>query len=165
MPRPVRRYLLCFLPSPMAKRASVNEIFQQLRLPEGAIILNIGIALQYAFAPPGVRYKAPYLEMGKALCASAEYELHSLLCDSVKRTPKKWLDDIISGDVRQLAVAILTILVASLHVPLSIAVPITALVLKKQLAAFCRRKPRRPLRTMSQIIDEKRPPSKKRRKV
>jgi hypothetical protein len=142
----------------------VDEILQQTRLPEGAIVLNIGIALRYAFAPPGVRYKAPYLEMGKELWVSADYELHSILCDPAERAPKKWIEDIISGDVRELTVAILTILVASLHVPLSIAVPTTALILKKQLAAFCRRKPRKPRRSLSEIIDERRPRRKKKRK-
>jgi hypothetical protein len=149
----------------MPKRASIDEIVQQAQLPDGAIVLNIGIALQYAFAPPGVKYSAPYLEMGKALWASAEYELHSLLCDAAQRAPKKWLDDIISGDVRELAVSILTILGASLHIPLSIAVPIMALVVKKQLAAFCRRKPRKPRRSTSEIIDERRPRRKKARKT
>ena len=73
--------------------------------------------------------------------------------------------DVVSGDVRELTVSVLTILVASLHVPLSIAVPIAALVVKKQLTAFCRRKPRKPKRTMLEIIDERRPREKKRRKA
>jgi hypothetical protein len=149
----------------MARRSRVDESLKQTGLPEGAIVLNVGTALQYAFAPPGVKYSAPYLEMGKELWASAEYELHSLLCDGAERAPKKWLDDVISGDVRELAVSILTILVASLHVPISIAVPITALVLKKQLTAFCRRKPRKPRRRMLEIIDERRPREKKARKA
>jgi len=148
----------------MPKRAPVDEILQQIRLPKGAIVLNIGIALQYAFAPPGVKYSAPYLEMGKELWASAEYELHSVLCDATRRAPKKWLDDIVSGDIRQLVVSIVTILVASWHVPLSIAVPITALVVKKQLAAFCRRRPRKPPRSMAEIIDERRPRPRRARK-
>ena len=149
----------------MPKRPSVDEILKQTGLPDGAIVLNIGIALQYAFAPPGVKYSAPYLEMGKELWASAEYELHSFLCDAAERAPKKWLEDVVSGDVRELTVSVLTILVASLHVPLSIAVPITALVVKKQLAAFCRRKPRKPKRAMSEIIDERRPRERKKRKA
>jgi hypothetical protein len=141
----------------MPKRSPVDEILTQSGLPEGAIVLNMGIALQYAFAPPGVKYSAPYFEMGKELWTSAEYELHSFLCDAAKRAPKKSLEDVVSGDIRELTVSVLTILVASLHVPLSIAVPITALVVKKQLAAFCRRKPRKPKRAMSEIIGERRP--------
>jgi hypothetical protein len=117
----------------MPQRSPVDESLKQTGLPDGAIVLNIGIALQYAFAQPGVKCWAPYLEMGKELWASAEYELHSLLCDSAARAPKKWLEDVVSGDVRELTVSILTILVASLHVPLSIAVPIAALVVKKQV--------------------------------
>jgi hypothetical protein len=149
----------------MAKRLPVDESLKQSSLPEGAIILNVGIALQYAFAPPGVRFKAPYVEMGKELWAAAEYELHSLLCDSAKRVPKQWLQDAISGDVRDLTVSVLTILVASLHVPLSIAVPIAALIVKKQLATFCRHKPRKPKRTMSEIIEKHRRGDKKARKA
>ena len=71
----------------------------------------------------------------------------------------------VGGDVRELVVSILTFLVASLHIPLSIAVPITALVLKKQLTAFCPRKPRKRRRTMLEIIDERRQGEKKTRKV
>jgi hypothetical protein len=149
----------------MAKRSAVDESLKQTSLPDGAIFLNVGIALQYVFAPPGVKYSAPYLEMGKELWASAEYELHSLLCDAAEREPKKWLADVVSGDVRELTVSVLTILVASLHVPLSIAVPIAALVVTKQLASFCRRKPRKPKRTMSEIIEERRPRGKKKRKA
>ena len=147
----------------MPQRSPVDESLKQTGLPDGAIVLNIGIALQYAFAQPDVKCWAPYLEMGKELWASADYELHSLLCDSAARAPKKWLEDVVSGDVRELTVSILTILVASLHVPPSIAVPIAALVVKKQLSAFCRRKPRKPKRTMSQIIDERRPRERKKR--
>ena len=77
---------------PMPKRSSVDESLKQTNLPDGAIVLNIGIALQYAFAPPSVKYSAPYLEMGKELWASAEYELHSLLCDTTERAPRKWLE-------------------------------------------------------------------------
>jgi hypothetical protein len=149
----------------MPKTSPVDESLKHAALPEGAIILNVGIALQYAFAPPGVKYSAPYVEMGKELWAAAEYELHLLLCDSAESAPRKWLEDVVSGDVRELTVSIITILVASLHVPLSIAVPIAALVIKKQLATFCRRKPRKPKRTMSEIIDERRPRDKKKRKA
>jgi|SRR5581483_5935648 len=149
----------------MPKRSAVDESLKQTGLSDGAIVLNIGIALQYVFAPPGVKYSVPYAEMGKELWAAAEYELHSLLCDAAERAPRKWLEDVVSGDVRELTVSVLTILVASLHVPLSIAVPIAALVVKKQLAAFCRRKPRKPKRTMSEIIDERRPREKKKRKA
>jgi len=149
----------------MARRSPVDESLKQTGLPESAIVLNVGIALQYTFAPPGLKYSAPYLAMGKELWASAEYELHSLLDDAAGRAPKKWLGDVISGDVRELVVSILTFLVASLHIPLSIAVPITALVLKKQLTAFCPRKPRKPRRTMLEIIDERRQGEKKTRKV
>jgi hypothetical protein len=141
----------------MPKRSPVDEILTQTSLPEGAIILNMGIALRYAFAPPGVKYSAPYFEMGKELWVSAEYELHSLLCDAAKRAPKTWLEDVVSGDIRELTVSVLTILVASLHVPLSIAIPITALVVKKQLVAFCRHKPRKPKRTILEIIGKRRP--------
>jgi hypothetical protein len=150
----------------MAKLSPIDETLKQAGLPDDAIIRNIGNALSYMDSEHHIFYSTPppYFEMGKELWAAAEYKLHSLLCDAAERTPKKWLDDVISGDVRELTVSILTILVASLHVPLSIAVPITALVVKKQLAAFCRHKPRKPQLTISEIFDGRRPPERKPRK-
>jgi hypothetical protein len=148
----------------MAKLSPIDETLKQTGLPDDAIIRNIGNALLYAdseryaerYADALYSKCPPYFEIETELWAAAEYELHSLLCDAAERTPKKWLDDVISGDVRELTVSILTILVASLHVPLSIAVPITALMIKKQLAAFCRHKPRKPRRTISEIFGRER---------
>jgi hypothetical protein len=150
----------------MATLSPIDETLKLTGLPEDAIIRSIGNAMWYGDSEHYFNYLTlpPYFKMGRELWAAAEYELHSFLCDAAERTPKKWLDDVISGDVRELTVSILTILVASLHVPLSIAVPITALVIKKQLAVFCRHKPRKPRRTISEIFDERRPRERKSRK-
>ena len=142
--------------STMAKLSPVDQTLKQSSLPDDSIITNIGIALSQEFARPHVLAYltlSPFLEIGKEVWAAAEYELHSFLCDAAKRAPKQWVNEVISGDVRELTIAILAVLVASLYVPLSIAVPITALVIKRQLTAFCRRKPRKPRRTISEILD------------
>jgi hypothetical protein len=151
----------------MANLSPIDETLKQAGLPENAIIRNLGEALLHADSEHAVFYLRcpPYFEIGMELWAAAEYKLYSFLCDAAERAPKKWLNDVISGDVRELTVSILTLLVASLHVPLSIAVPITALVIKKQLAAFCRRKPRKPELTLSEIIVQRRPREKKPRKT
>jgi hypothetical protein len=132
--------------------ATLKEIKRFQKLPDGAIVFEIGVALQYLDAPPGVRYSAPYVEQGTELWATACYELQSLLCDKSERAPKEWVDEIVDGNIREVSVATLTILVASMSVPLSIAVPITALIVKKGLRNFCSLKPRKPKRSLSEII-------------
>jgi hypothetical protein len=95
--------------------------------------------------------------------AAAQFELHKLICE--RRVPKEWLQELSAGDIRELALAILTLLVASLHVPLSIAVPITALVVKRRLLAFCKSKPQKPKRGMSAIINGHRKKHRKSREA
>ena len=131
---------------------ALKEIERLQKFPDGAVVFEVGKALQYFDAPPGVRYSAPYIEMGTELWATACYELQSFLCDKSERAPKDWVDEIVAGDIREVSVATLTILVASLSVPLSIAVPLTALIVKKGLRKFCSLKPKKPKRSVSQII-------------
>lgn len=133
-----------------------KEIERLQKLPDGVVVLEIGVALQYFDAPPNVRYSAPYVEMGTELWATACYELQKLLCDRSDRTPKEWVDEVVSGDIREISVAVLTALVTSLSIPLSIAVPVTALVIKKGLRRFCSLKSKKPKRTLAEIIESHR---------
>ncbi|WP_415909465.1 hypothetical protein [Oleiharenicola sp. Vm1] len=72
----------------------LKEIERLQKLPDGAVVFEVGVALQYFDAPPGVRYSAPYVEMGTELWATACYELQSLLCDKSERAPKDWVDEL-----------------------------------------------------------------------
>jgi len=131
-----------------------EEVESLVKKPEGVIIAQLGIALQYEYAPWGVRYKAPYKKMGRELWRSVKYELHGLLCDRKAEKPKEWTLEFLSGDFRNLAVAVVTLLVASLNVPLSIAVPAAALILKKGVGSFCATKHPKPKKSVRQILSD-----------
>jgi hypothetical protein len=149
----------------MVRSDAVDEVLRKAKSSDDSIVFDIGVALQYTFAPRNTRYAAPYPEMGKEFLAAAKFELYKLLCDSTKKAPKRWLEDLVSGDARDAVIAILTLLVASLQIPLSIAVPVTAIIVKRQLLAFCRRKPNKPRCSTSQILDDHKQRHKKSRKA
>lgn len=144
---------------PAQRKSLVDQVLAQARFSEERLIFEAGVALQYAFAPPNVRYSAPYVEMGRELWIAAEYEIHSLLCDRNGRKAREWVVEVVSGDARDLVIAIMTALVASLNVPLSIAIPIAALAVKRELAAFCRLRPKKPKRSLSEIVGTQHPKS------
>ena len=81
-----------------------------------------------------------------------EAELRVALC--ADRKPKPWVEDLVSGDVRDLIIGLLTAMASTLSVPLAIAVPATAIVMKRGIAALCSGAPRPvPPRTAKQILD------------
>lgn len=108
------------------------------RQDETALQVELGIALQYLYAPPNVKYSAPYEKMGRELWSALQVEIYDLICRPRSQTPRSWVQEVIGGDVRDLAVAILTALVATLSLPLSIAVPAAAIVLKRGAIAYCK---------------------------
>lgn len=119
---------------------------------EDGAILHLGIGLHYAYAPPGAAYKLPYLKMGKELWQAIQYELRGLFCDRTRKKPKPWVEELIAGDARTLAVAVMTVLVSSYDMALSIAVPATALIIKRQLSKLCTTPVPRPERGVKEIL-------------
>jgi hypothetical protein len=134
----------------------VTRTVAAMRQDETALYLKLGIAMQYLYAPPNVKYSAPYEKMGRDLWASLQVELYDLICRPKSKTPRSWVQELISGDIRTLAVAILTALVATSSLPLSIAVPAAALVLKQGAIRYCKAgRPAAPKETVSQILAKK----------
>ncbi|MFZ2163044.1 MAG: hypothetical protein WAW02_12570 [Sideroxyarcus sp.] len=99
------------------------------------IIFDLGVSYQYHHAPKGVAYSADYPNLGLRMWKSISYELYKRLCKNGR--PQEWLSGIAEGDTRELAVALLTILVADIEVTLSVAVPAAALIIKDRLHKFC----------------------------
>jgi hypothetical protein len=95
----------------------------------------LGVAYQYHGAPEGVYSSAPYLEMGEQLWRIIQSELQETLCTDGH--PKPWVEEMISGDARDLIIGIIKAMVSTLRVPFAIAVPATALVVKRGVAALC----------------------------
>jgi hypothetical protein len=116
---------------------------------------NLGVALQYEFAPPNVRFSAPYAKIGRELWLAIRYEVWGLLCERDQRSAKKWTEELIAGDARDLVVAFATLIASQLDVTLSIAVPAAALLVKRQVHSFCASAPRKPKRSVTEILTAK----------
>src|SRR5262245_24260589 len=98
------------------------EIHRALVRAQQAEERRVGVFHKYVIADPYERLKS---------------EITSLLCDRRSGKPKEWAQELVDGDVRDLAVAVLTLACAQLHIALSIAVPFAALVAKRGLKRFC----------------------------
>lgn len=105
------------------------------KLPEEYWILQLGVGYVYHNVPDGIKFSKPYPELGKSFWNKIEANIHSLICENGK--PKSNIEELMSGDIRSLAEAILSIVVATYAVTFAIAIPITALVLKKGIYKFC----------------------------
>ena len=64
-----------------------------------------------------------------------EPEIYHFICYDKK--PREWVNELISGDIRNLAVGIISALTAKYDIAMGIAVPIAALIIKKQIIRFC----------------------------
>lgn len=71
------------------------------------------------------------LRFGKKI----EPEIYHFICYDKK--PREWVNELISGDIRNLAVGIISALTAKYDIAMGIAVPIAALIIKKQIIRFC----------------------------
>ncbi len=105
------------------------------KLPEEYWVFQLGVGYVYHNVPDGINFSKPYPELGKSFWNKIETNIHSLICENGK--PKSNIEALISGDIRSLAEAILSIVVATYEITLTIAIPITALVLKKGIHKFC----------------------------
>ena len=78
-----------------------------------------------------------FYDLGLEVWDKYKKKLKTTICDIDNLKPKDWVEDIISGDRRELVIAILTLLVGTLSIKLMIAVPLVAILLKKGLTTFC----------------------------
>lgn len=122
------------------------------KLTDDYFIFNLGVGLQYEYSPPGIKYSAPYVEMGKKLWGAFKYELYDLLCNSETKEPKEWLNDTVTGDVRNLATGIISAITAKYDVSIAIALPAAALIIKNGLLNYCSTHPKKIKETVSQIL-------------
>lgn len=73
---------------------------------------------------------------GLTLWSLLEPDIHRLLCK--EQDINEWVKEIISGDIRNLAIGIVGAIMAAYAAPISIAVPITGLILKMGITKFCK---------------------------
>lgn len=131
----------------------INELNRLEKLTEDYFYFNLGVGLQYEYSPKNIHYSAPYLEMGKEIWNSLNSELYELLCDDNIHQPKEWVKDLISGDIRNLAVGIVAAITSKYNVSLAIAFPAAALIIKKGVLFYCSKRPDNLKKSVSEILE------------
>lgn len=89
----------------------------------------------------GVRHRMNYKEVGKKYWEKFRLKLYRSLCIRSEKRPRKWAEELVSGDIREFIVALITILTTRYSIPTAIAIPLVALVVKMGLAKFCESAP------------------------
>jgi hypothetical protein len=137
----------------MARR--IDRIISLSKQDKEDIIFELGTALQYEFAPRRIRFRASYSRMGKELWKAVQYDLYKIICDPDTNEPRLYVEELVSGDIRDLGVSIFTILVSQLSIPAAIAIPLVALILKVGLRKYCSLEPKPPRRSYKDILSSK----------
>lgn len=115
---------------------------------------QLGVGLKYEYVSDGIKFYAPYPEIGKKLWKAFKYELYNILCESKSKEPKEWLNDLITGDIRNLIVNICSILTTKYDISLGIALPVAALIFKHGVLKYCDVKPKKPKKSVLEILGE-----------
>ena len=106
----------------MAPRAStITRLNQALRESNVGLEVEIGVAKVYERAKPGVKYSADYRGIGSTTYKRIRGRLAGLLCRGGKL--KAGVSEITSGEGRQLAVAVLSLLSSQHRHRAGIAIP------------------------------------------
>lgn len=96
---------------------------------------QLGVGYVYENAPDGVSYSASYLELGELFWIRIKGSIHKFICE--KNQPKEWVNELITGNIRDCIVGIVTAITSKYDVSLGIAVPIASLILKTGIINFC----------------------------
>jgi len=130
----------------------IDQILNE-RLPLKYWEFQLGIALKYEGAPPGVSFSAPYRDLGFLCWSALKYEVYDLLCEREARVPREWLNDLITGDIRNLIVAISSAITSNYNVSIGIGLPAAALIFKSGILTYCSKRPKRkPFKTVSELL-------------
>jgi len=137
------------------EKEDIDQILND-RLPLKHWELQLGIALKYEGVGPGISFYAPYQQLGYLFWSAIKYEAYDLLCDSKELEPREWLNDLITGDIRNLIVAISSVITSKYNVSIGIGLPAAALIFKSGILAYCRKPPKRkPFRTVKELLSSK----------
>jgi hypothetical protein len=119
--------------------ADLKALYGYLRQPEAEVARALRTAahaererrhVAYKYKP-GVRRPGTYERLRARLA--------DLVCNRRTGALKTWVQELVDGDLRDLAVAILVLVASQLSVAMSVAVPFAALVAKRGLRGICRR--------------------------
>ncbi len=134
----------------------IGEALRSVEKSEGELIFELGEALVYLNVPPGIEFSAPYNEIGQELWEALQFDLYHLICDGKEKEPNNWVKELIGGDIRNLITGILTALISTLSVPLAIAIPASALLIKKGVTTYCEKgRPKKPKNSIKKLLEKK----------
>lgn len=97
---------------------------------------QLGVGYVYEGLSDRIKFSKPYPEIGLKFWKLLHPDLHNLFC--VDGNPKEWVNDLVTGDGRNVITGIVSAITAQYDVTLAIAVPIAALLLKYDFINFCR---------------------------
>jgi hypothetical protein len=146
--------------SPKEREKVFRELLSLSQKSERKILFELGWGLKYEYAPKGVKFAikgglAGYVQLGKTLGGALQEELYHLFCDSARKKPKTWVNELMGGELRNLALGLLVAVAKEYNVGLGIAVPAVAFVLKKKISTFCSHPPhKRFQKSVSKILAE-----------
>lgn len=134
---------------------SLHNLEILMTYSENDIIWQLGAASTDEYTPPDVAYRMDYFQIGSRLWKAFQLELYQLLCDPTLRKPKEWVNDLIGGDIRNLATGIILAIKANWSVSMAIVVPAAALILKQGVRVFCEKSLwRLPHETVKVILEK-----------
>lgn len=137
------------------EESKFQEFQSLMKLEFDSVVYFLGAKSVDEYTPPNVSYSYDYYEMGLRLWLAFENELYRIICDPEKREPQTWLNELIGGDIRHLATAIILAIRTDLGVSLSIAIPATALLIKRGILAYCEKGTKiQPMGTVKEILEE-----------
>ncbi len=118
---------------------------------------QLGVGLKYEYETSDIKFHAPYPQLGKILWKAFKYELYNILCESKSKEPKEWLNDLITGDIRNLIVNICSAITTKYDISLGISLPVAALIFKHGVLRYCDAKPKKSKKSVLEILREMRP--------
>jgi hypothetical protein len=122
--------------------------FEKNTIKSYTLFLGTHLVNQY----PGPRRSVPYVEKGKELWEAFKRELYKIICENGK--PREWVNDLITGDIRNLVVGFVQLITAKYDVSIAIAVPVAALYAKTGILVYCEMLPVKSEKSVRQILDE-----------
>jgi len=131
----------------------VLNLVKQINLSDAYFEFKLGEGLVYEYSPPRGMFSMPYEEIGKDAWKIFQNEIHHMLCED-SGSPKSWVNELISGDIRVLILAIVSSITSKFDISLGIAIPIVALIIKKNILTFCSDKPSIANKTIEQLLQE-----------
>jgi hypothetical protein len=134
---------------------AIAEFQRLLSEDDYELFFQLGAGFVYEGVPSDVRFFEDYYKKGLEFWDALRRELYLLFCDPEQKKPKLWVEDVISGDIRNLATGIIAAITAHFNVGLGIAIPAAAILVKRGMLSYCQEPPDSiPAGTVQQLLLE-----------